>query len=158
MTRVAQLAGLCGVDCCCQYVNTSLKQSRHTPLRCWSIPSRTLELIPMDRPTSHHLAGISLTTISRNWNSWYCISDCSTDINIMVTPYCPTCIHQLIGSCAMEEIYQCEECLRVIKAFHTVHEYIDITLDSGIYGDCALPLPPHSYWHGLAIPQIPCPQ
>ena len=24
-TRVAQLAGLCGLDCCCQYVNTSLK-------------------------------------------------------------------------------------------------------------------------------------
>ena len=25
MTRVAQLAGLCGVDCCCQYVNTYAK-------------------------------------------------------------------------------------------------------------------------------------
>ena len=68
VTRVAQLAGLCGVDCCCQYVNTSLKQSRQSPLRRFSKPSRSLELIPRYRPTSLHLAGILLTTISRNWD------------------------------------------------------------------------------------------
>ena len=67
-TSVAQLAGLCGVDCCCQHVNTSLKQSRQSPLRCLSIPSRILELIPKDRPTFLHLAGILLATASRNWN------------------------------------------------------------------------------------------